>query len=158
MKRWPIVFVGTQHAERVIFEHQVLTRSEEPIKFGPLHPSIKRDMEIFNEFCGRLVLKIVEHGILPERPTLLVQGDTPLCLNIASKGRLGLVAIIVRDALELMVLKSESVLTVEHLAGAVQKLPLRIGLCSYNPFIEGPVHIPSMKEYLRDEAEEFAHA
>jgi hypothetical protein len=158
VKRWPIIFVGTQHAESVVFEHQVLTRSEEPITFGPFHPSRGEDMKIFADFCGRLALKIAQHGILPEPPKLLVEGDVPLCLNISSKGRLGMLTLIVRNAIVLLLLNGGATLTIDHLAAAVKALPLRIKLCSYNPFIDGPVHIPSLKEYSLDEAEGFAHA
>ncbi|MBY5422291.1 ATP-binding protein [Rhizobium leguminosarum] len=152
VKRWPIVFVGTQHAEKVVFEHQIATRSHKPIDFRPLHYGDAKGRKDFDDFCGRLSLKIVEHRILPERPRILVEGDVPLCLNIASKGRLGVVAIIVRNALENMVEGGHSQLTREHLATAVEDYSQEIKLCSYNPFRTGPIFIPSPEEYAKDVA------
>lgn len=152
VKRLPIVFVGTQHAENVVFEHQVYTRSDAPICFGPLHFSREEDVKIFNDFCGRLALKIVQHGILERPPEILVSGDVPLCLNIASKGRLGLVTVIVRMALELAVGKGLRELRREHLEKAVEDFTLRIGICSYNPFKDGPIIIPTVEEFAHDDS------
>lgn len=153
VKRWPIVFVGTQHAQNVVFEHQVYTRSISPIKFGPLHFGNNSDKKIFEEFCGRLSHKIVQHGILPALPTILVEGDVPLCLNIASKGRLGLVTVIVRIALENMVQQGRMALEREHLALAVTEFSMRIGICKTNPFTDVEILLPPLKEYERDDAE-----
>jgi hypothetical protein len=139
----------------VVFEHQIKTRSHPPIKFGPLHYGDEKDRKTFDAFCGRLCLKIVEHGILPERPTILVEGDVPLCLNIASRGRLGVVTIIVRMALEEMAENGQSSLEREHLASAVDNYSVEFGLCSYNPFREGPIHLPSKAEYAKDAAIDF---
>ncbi|WSH19048.1 ATP-binding protein [Rhizobium ruizarguesonis] len=150
VKRWPIVFVGTQHAEEVVFEHQVYTRSDTPIKFGPLHFSVGSDKKIFTDFCGRLSLKVVQHGILVERPQILIEGDVPLCLNIATKGRLGLVTVIVRMALELAISGGDRMLTRRHLEVAVRDFTLRIGICSYNPFTDGPIMLPSIEDFHRD--------
>ena len=150
VKRWPIVFVGTQHAERVVFEHQVQTRTNPPIHFGPLHFSREQDAKIVVEFCGRLALKIAQHGILDESPEILADGDVPLCLNIASKGRLGLITIIVRMALEYAVGSGLRQLRREHLEKAVTTYSLRIGLCSYNPFTKGPHLMPSIEEFAND--------
>ncbi|WP_426130077.1 AAA family ATPase [Pararhizobium sp. PWRC1-1] len=156
LKRWvkrvPIVFVGTPHAENVVFEHQVYTRSDPPIKFGPLHFSKEDDVKIFNDFCGRLALKIVQHGILERPPEILVSSDVPLCLNIASKGRLGLVTVIVRMALELAIGKGLRELRREHLEKAVKDFSLRIGICSYNPFTDGPTFIPTVEEFAHDDS------
>ncbi|MGO8036135.1 AAA family ATPase [Rhizobium leguminosarum] len=153
VKRWPIVFVGTQHAENVVFEHQVYTRSISPIKFGPLHFGNDSDKEIFEKFCGRLSHKIVQHGILPTLPAILVKGDVPLCLNIASKGRLGLVTVLVRMALENMVTQGGMALEREHLALAVTEFSMRIGICKTNPFTDKEILLPSLKEYARDDTE-----
>lgn len=153
VKRWPIVFVGTQHAENVVFEHQVYTRSISPIKFGPLHFGNSSDKKIFEEFCGRLSHKIVQHGILPALPTILVEDDVPLCLNIASKGRLGLVTVIVRMALENMVQQGRMALEREHLALAVTEFSVRIGICKTNPFTDKKITLPPLKEYELDDAE-----
>ncbi|MGO8041121.1 hypothetical protein AB9E11_35525, partial [Rhizobium leguminosarum] len=81
----PIVFFGTQHAENVVFEHQVYTRSIIPIKFGPLHFGNDSDKEIFEKFCGLLSHKIVQHGILPTLPAILVKGDVPPCVTMFSR-------------------------------------------------------------------------
>ncbi|ANL10331.1 AAA domain-containing protein [Rhizobium sp. N113] len=150
VKRWPIVFVGTQHAENVVFEHQVQTRTIPPINFGPLHFGREEDAQIVIEFCGRLALKIAQQDILKESPEILVDGDVPLCLNIASKGRLGLITIIVRMALEYAVGSGVRKLRREHLEKAVNNYSLRIGLCSYNPFTKGANLMPSIEEFAND--------
>jgi len=152
VKRWPIVFVGTQQAEEVVFEHQVYTRSEPPIKFGPLHYTVEEDKDIFLKFCGRLSIKIAQSGILPKRPEILVTGDVPLCLNIATKGRLGMVTIVVRAAIECAYAEGKLELERKHLEKGVSDQCLRIGLCSYNPFTNGPIIIPSKEEYALDKA------
>ncbi|WP_203430729.1 AAA family ATPase [Rhizobium sp. BG4] len=153
LKRWPIVFVGTQHAENVVFEHQVYTRSVSPIKFGPLHFANDNDKIIFNDFCGRLAHKLVQHGILPSPPKILVSGDVPLCLNIASKGRLGLVTVIVRMAIENMLNEEKITLELGHLSMAVENFSVRIGICKSNPFTAKEIVIPSLEEYERDDVE-----
>ncbi|MDM9628421.1 AAA family ATPase [Rhizobium sp. S152] len=153
VKRWPIVFVGTQHAENVVFEHQVYTRSISPIKFGPLHFGNPSDRKIFEQFCGRLSHKIVQHGILPELPQILVEGDVPLCLNIATKGRLGLVTVIVRMGLENMMQRGRLELEREDLARAVADYSVRIGICKTNPFTDIQISLPSVEEFQRDSNE-----
>ncbi|NKL67288.1 hypothetical protein [Rhizobium leguminosarum] len=96
-------------------------------------------------------MKVAQHRILEEPPKILVDGDVPLCLNISSKGRLGLVTVLVRMGIELAVSKGEKTLRREHLEAAVNDFSLRIGICNYNPFLAGPTIIPAVEEYARDE-------
>lgn len=151
IKRWPIVFVGTQHAEKIIFEHQVDTRSEKPLKFGPLHFGNEQDRAIFEGFCGRLCLKVAQHDILPEAPTILVEGDVPLCLNVATKGRLGLVTKLTRIAIEIALERGELKLQRHHFAKAVDDFAVRINLCASNPFTDDRIIVPSVEDYMRDD-------
>lgn len=146
---WPVVFVGMPEAKNIVFEKQLYTRSDEPIDFEPLHFSQPAAMKSYTEFLARLSLKIARHAILPERPEILVQEDVPLKLNISSQGRLGLTTVIVRKALENMINAGDRALSSRHLEYAVERYSLRIGVCKYNAFREGPVILPSIAEYER---------
>lgn len=144
---WPVVFVGMPDARKIIFERQLYTRSDEPIDFRPLHFSEPKHFIDYTAFLARLSLKIAQHGILPERPEILLDGDVPLCLNISSAGRLGLTTVVVRKGLENMVKTGDRVLLRKHLEDAVESFTLRIKICTYNPFREGPDVLPSVEEY-----------
>lgn len=144
---WPVVFIGTPEARDIVFEKQVYTRSDEPIEFGPLHFSDPKQLVGYTDFLARLSLKISQHGILPERPEILLHGDVPLCLNISSAGRLGLTTVVVRKGLESMVKAGDRTLLRKHLEAAVESFTLRINICSYNPFREGPSVLPSVEDY-----------
>lgn len=144
---WPVVFIGMPEARDIIFEKQVYTRSDEPVDFRPLHFSKAKGQADYTEFLARLSLKISQHGILPERPEILLDGDVPLCLNISSAGRLGLTTVVVRKGLENMVKAGDRTLLRKHLEAAVESFTLRINICSYNPFREGPSVLPSVKDY-----------
>lgn len=145
---WPIVFVGKRSAEKIVFGDQVDTRSDTPIDFGPLHFGDEKHREIYSAFLARLCLKLVQHGLLPERPEVLLEGDVPLCLNISSAGRLGSTTDNVRTAIEIMNERGKRMLSRQHLEQAVNNHGLRIGLCKYNPFTEKPHTLPSLKEYM----------
>ncbi|MGR9268094.1 AAA family ATPase [Rhizobium leguminosarum] len=143
---WPIVFVGLPAAKKIVFEEQLDTRSENPIFFGPLSAGDDEHMETFQKFCGRLSMKLVQHGILPNRAEILVTGDVPLCLHVASAGRLGLVTVIVRKALEIAFKEKRDEIERKDLQEAVRLFSMRIKLCDYNPFIEGARELPVVQE------------
>lgn len=130
---WPIVFVGTQEAAKVVFERQIGLRTEKPIEYGPLKVGNDGDELEFIKFCAILGGKLAEHEVLPF-PANLLANDIAADLMIASGGRYGVACDIVLRAVEEAYELETFKLNREIFERVVEDFSLRNKVCSYNPF------------------------
>jgi hypothetical protein len=116
---------------------QLAGRQAADLNFGRLNPSIPAEMKLFEDYCGRLGLKLKQHGIFYE-PVDLLQGQIPACLLEAATGRLGIASRVVEQATVIAKEKGASTVHEGHLADAIDHWPYKEKLeIDYNPFRTG---------------------
>lgn len=134
----PMAFVGTLDAAKFLsFDGQVSGRSLEDLDFSPIRWEVPDDRKFFQQWCGKVGIKVAEHGLLPKRPNL-VAGDIPVNLWAASGGKIGFVSRIVQDAVIHAKERGSETLDRSDLEWAVDHCAIPNGLCKTNPFLGSP--------------------
>jgi hypothetical protein len=135
----PVMFVGIPEARvHLQFDRQLPNRHIEEIDFSPLRWSSAGDAKIFTDFCGKIGIKVQNHGLLANVSNLLV-GEIPHMLWAASGGLIGLASRIVEEAVYHAQQAGKEELTLDELALAVDTRAIPQGYCLYNPFREGVI-------------------
>lgn len=130
----PIAFVGTLDAAQFLtFDGgQISWRRLEDLDFSPLRWDVPQDRKFFIEWCGKVGIKVHEHGLLPKRPNL-VKGKIPVNLWVASAGRIGFVSRIAQSAVIHAAKRGSDVLEESDLEWAVDETSIPNNICTYNP-------------------------
>jgi hypothetical protein len=130
----PMAFVGTLDAAKFLkFDGQIGGRILKDLDFSPLRWETPGDRKFFQEWCGKVGIKVFEHGLLPKRPNL-VEGDIPVNLWAASGGKIGFVSRIVQDAVIHAKERESETLDRSDLEWAVDHCAIPNGICTTNPF------------------------
>jgi hypothetical protein len=133
----PMVFVGIIEARFVIFnDSQLAGRNVEEIDYSCLDWTIRCERETFQNYCGKVGLKLKQHALFEQSSNFLM-GDIPACLHAASSGRLGMVSRIVEQAALIAVDEKSSQVLREHLKVAVDRWAIPNQVIDYNPFRVG---------------------
>jgi hypothetical protein len=133
----PMMFIGITEARHHLFnDAQLASRCVQELDFGRLDFTVPEQKDIFVKYCGRLGLKLRQHGLF-EDETNLVEGDIPACMLEVAGGRIGIASKLVRNACEVATAKKARCVTREHLDEATEDWAIRKGVIDYNPFRDG---------------------
>lgn len=142
----PIVFVGIETARPLIFnDHQLAGRCAVEIPFDSFDFAVEAEREIFVDYCGRIGLKLHQHGLF-EQPSNFLIDDIPACLHAASTGRIGIVSRIAEQAAVIASDRGESCVSREHLKKAVDVWAIPKKFIDYNPFSTGVREVELVKK------------
>jgi hypothetical protein len=142
----PIVFVGIETARPLIFnDYQLAGRCIVEIPFDSFDFAVQAEREIFVDYCGRIGLKLHQHGLF-EQPSNFLIDDIPACLHAASTGRIGIVSRIVEQAAVIASDRGESCVSREHLKKAVDVWAIPKKFIDYNPFSTGVREVELVKK------------
>ncbi|ABE40883.1 conserved hypothetical protein [Rhodopseudomonas palustris BisB5] len=133
----PMVFVGVLEARALLFnDEQLANRCIAEIDYRGLDFALRREREIFVKYCGRLGLKLQQHGLFRDSSNFLVD-DIPACLHAASGGRIGVVSRLVEHAAVLAKDDKADAVQRVHLEKAVDGWAIPKQIVDYNPFAIG---------------------
>jgi len=135
----PIMFVGIPEARvHLSVDAQLRSRFVDEVPFDPLRWSDDGEARLFTNYCGKIGIKIQQHGLLPEVSNLLEHG-IPEMLWQASGGLLGITCRIAEEAVYHAQRAGHATVTLDDLADAVDTRAIPQGYCLYNPFREDRV-------------------
>ena len=106
------------------------------LDFGCLDYTDAAERKIFEDYCGRLGIKLKEHGLF-RRAADLLRDDIPGCLHVISRGRIGVVSRLVEQATVVAAQEDAASLSRHHLARATDDWAIPQGVIDYNPFTCG---------------------
>ncbi len=133
---FPLVFVGTEEAERKIMNDvQVGFRSCRKIAYRKLEFRLPEDRQVFEDYCGLLGLKLAQHKLFPKRSNFLA-GDIVACLFEATGGYLGRVSRLVEAAAAYALEEGSDAVERHHLFKGCEDFSIANGLVRQNPFRE----------------------
>jgi AAA domain len=133
----PMCFIGIPEARSLLFnDPQLAGRCVEEIDYSCLDFAVPSDRKIFRNYCGRLGLKLQQHGLFEQASNFLCD-DIAECLHAASSGRIGIVSRIVEQAAAFATEEGASQVLREHLAKAVDRWSIPNNTVTYNPFRAG---------------------
>lgn len=130
----PLMFVGVEKARRLLIGSTQFNGRIDEIPMRNLDWTVDDDRMEFLKFAGRIAKAMETEGLLRKAPRL-VYDDTPLQLFVASKGRLGLLCKILKQALTITLSENKAKeMTLEHLRQAVDIVCVSRGEIQENPF------------------------
>jgi hypothetical protein len=133
----PMVFIGVEDARPLVFnDPQLAERCIAEIDYDSLDFAVKGERDLFVNYCGRLGLKLKQHGLFERASNFLSEGIAE-CLYAASTGRIGTVSRIVEQAAMLAAEEGASQVVREHLEKAVDRWLIPKKRINYNPFRTG---------------------
>src|SRR5258708_3602204 len=93
-----MVFIGVEYARPLVFnDPQLAERCIDEIDYDSLDFAVESERELFVDYCGRLGLKLKQHGLFERASNFLSEGIAE-CLYAASSGRIGTASRIVEQA------------------------------------------------------------
>lgn len=131
----PVLFCGTRVCTSLLNGTQFRSRAWHKIELPPLDWTKEGDKAEFRRFLGNLIIAIGESGLI-ERPKLLLSGQTPIRLSVASSGRLGILCRLVQHAMLEYARSDRREMIEDDLVNAVDYL-VAMGECEVNPFRAG---------------------
>ncbi|WP_375762581.1 ATP-binding protein [Bradyrhizobium sp. B025] len=141
----PMVFIGITEARPLVFnDEQLADRCLVEIDYDCLDFAVKAERDIFLDYCGRVGLKLKQHGLFEEASNFLAQG-IPACLHAASTGRIGIVSRIVMQAATFAAEEGAPQVLREHLKKAVDAWAIPRKVTDYNPFRDGVRQLEILK-------------
>ena len=136
----PLVLAGIEDA-RVLFDattnSQVTGRCWPMVELARCYLGDPEQKRTFAGFILALDMKLVEHGLLPERSNL-VQSDWVACFHDATKGNIGNVAHIVEFAVAHAIKRKSSRVELEDLEFSTRKWAIPYKYADSNPWKDGP--------------------
>ncbi|MGI6852161.1 ATP-binding protein [Mesorhizobium sp. 1B3] len=130
----PMMFVGVREARHHLFnDPQLAARCISELDFGRLTFDNPKSRNIFIEYCGRLGIKLQQHGLF-SKASDLVSGAIPGNINEVAGGRLGMASNLVLAACKVAVEEGAPCVTWNHLDEATEDWAIPMGITSRNPF------------------------
>ncbi|AJD41669.1 AAA domain-containing protein [Rhizobium gallicum bv. gallicum R602sp] len=130
----PVVFVGTEEAEKKVFsDGQISARCPKRLWIGKLNWKKLEHRKCFHDYCGLVGLELQRHGLMPKRSNFIGR-PTVACLFVASNGYLGHASNIIANAVEYALEQGAQSVRWEHLSTASDEYTIGEGLATYNPF------------------------
>jgi hypothetical protein len=133
----PMVFIGIETARPLLFnDEQLALRCIDEIDYDGLDYAVESERELFENYCGRLGIKLEQHGLFKCTSNFFVEG-IPACLHAASAGRIGVVSRIVEHAAVIAADAGSPCVLRGHLMMAVDAWAIPRKYIDYNPFRDG---------------------
>jgi hypothetical protein len=133
----PMIFIGIETAHHLLFnDEQLAGRCIEEINYDRLDYAVEAQRKMFEDYCGRLGLKLRQHGLFEHASNFLAE-DIAACLHAASTGRFGIVSRIVERAATIAIDQGSPSVLREHLKQAVDEWAIPKKVIDYNPFRDG---------------------
>jgi hypothetical protein len=132
----PMVFIGIEEARHHLFnDPQLANRCLLELDYSCLDYENQSERKLFEDYCGRLGLKLKQHELFEKAADLLAD-DIPACLHVVSGGRIGMVSRLVQDAATIAAEQAADTVRRHHIDEAVA-VWLRKGRVKENPFRSG---------------------
>jgi hypothetical protein len=133
----PMVFVGIDEGKANLFnDRQLAERCLHELDFGRLEYTDAKERKIFEDYCGRLGLKLKQHGLF-DQPSNFLDGDIAPCLHEITGGRIGAVSRFIEKAAVIAAKENAEGVTREHLVRAADETAKEADSIGYNPFRGG---------------------
>jgi hypothetical protein len=133
----PMAFVGLDEARTTLFsDGQLADRCLHELDFSCLDYALPKERKIFEDYCGRLGLKLKQHDPF-EEPSNFLDADIIPCLHEISGGRIGAVSRFVEKAAVIASKAKATGVTRDHLVLAGDEWAKKPESLGYNPFRGG---------------------
>jgi hypothetical protein len=141
-----VVLLGTLEARYQLMDNVGLAaRCIKTLDFSDLDKADGVRRAIFVDFVGRLGLRLKQYGLI-EEPSDFLSEDVVACMREVTKGRVGVVAAMIRSAYMVARETGAGWVTRKHLSAATDIWAIPVGMINYNPFEDGirsPAGVPN---------------